>query len=182
MFLQEQKPAEQGRQLDRDKCSAATGGTHARDSGAAPRKQLLCYQSHLQHRHGMEWVGFVGTILCTAQECVSHYQMLMTRKIRWDISACKMWARWFVSQVHACISSEPKLMSHTDHMGHTGVFSRALWALVCVCVCVCVSQLLTTDQPANKTTIHNAQSRMCTFRPLVDRVWTKLMCLSVKNT
>lgn len=179
MFLQEQKPAEQGRQLDGDKCSAATGGTHARDSGAAPRKQLLCYQSHLQHRHGMEWVRFVGSFFVQLMAVrVLHYQMLMTRKICWDISACKMWTQWFVSQVYACISSEPKLMSRTGHMGHTGVvFASAFLRL-----CVCVSQLLTTDQPANKTTIHKAQSRMCTFRPVVDRVWSKPMCSSVKNT
>lgn len=45
----EQSRAEQGGQLDKDKCSMVTSSTPVRDSGAAPRKQLLCYQSHSHH-------------------------------------------------------------------------------------------------------------------------------------
>lgn len=65
---------------DRDKCSTATGCTSDRDSGTAPRKQLLCYQSHFDHRHGLEWVRFLGSFFM-ASESVSHYQIIMTREL-----------------------------------------------------------------------------------------------------
>lgn len=72
----EQKPAEQSRAgQDRDKCSAASGGTHARDSGAAPRKQLLCYQSHFDHRHGMKQARFLESFFM-ASECVLNDQII----------------------------------------------------------------------------------------------------------